>query len=109
MPSMRMIRFAIFDTYSRAGGEIEPVVIKMPFVAATPSKTPRKGLDLRSPHYISRPVSLRLDIDAVEPECVFVDNSVYASVPWPSDCLSSFRLAAPIPEFAQQIYDEFLE
>jgi hypothetical protein len=50
-----------------------------------------------------------LDIDAVEPECVFVDNPVYASVPWPSDCLSSFRLAAPIPELAQQIYDEFLE
>jgi hypothetical protein len=50
-----------------------------------------------------------LYIDAVEPERVFVNYSVDASVSWSSDRLSPFWHAAPVPELAQQVDDESLE
>jgi hypothetical protein len=59
MPSIRIIRFAILDAYSGAAGEIEPVVIKMPFVALTRQDClKRLGLPVAPPHSLRRIASL---------------------------------------------------
>jgi hypothetical protein len=57
---MRMIRLAILDAYSRAAEDIEPVVMRMPFVALTPSRLPENAWTSGLPTVLQEFRTLRL-------------------------------------------------
>jgi hypothetical protein len=55
------------------------------------------------------PYRFAWDVNAVEAECIFVNNAIEARISRPANRLSSFRLTAPVTKSAEQIDHEALE